>query len=299
MSKGLKSIMAVLAFALLVCASALPGAAESGHILQSSGPASGISKSILVVGFKKRWTDLAWNHKAFEQGVRVIKRHLKDLGLTVLDEAAIPAYKGVEDRLKTGIYRRPALMHLGKAAKADWLLILCMAKETRKVSASNPLSFAVLDLNLEIMDLNLARVLAVEQAESKVVVAARNPRDSDWNQALGQAARQAAARAMQGAGPKIAANLKPGGPLAYEMRFERFRDEHLDAILADLDALSLIDSIDLTRQSPSFAHLRVMSPAPAIKLLNQVKRILRSHGYRSFRLTVEGNSFKFENSTKL
>ena len=51
MSKGLKSILAVLAFALLVCASALAGATEPGRFLQTSGkaslkngPAAGISK---------------------------------------------------------------------------------------------------------------------------------------------------------------------------------------------------------------------------------------------------------------
>ena len=182
--------------------------------------------------------------------MRVIKQSLRDLGLTVLDEAAIQAYKGVEDRLRTGIYRRPGPDRSGQGGQGGLAADPVHGQRHPQSQRLQPAQFCG------------ARTEPGNHGPQSGPSAGRGAgripsggggaqsRDSDWNQALGQAARQAADRAMQGAGPKIAANLKPGGPRSYEMRFERFRDEHLDAILADLDTLSLIDSISLTPPIP-------------------------------------------------
>ncbi len=259
------------------------------------------NKNVIVLGIKQFREDFPWATKPFELTVQMVKEKLAQAQFIVLDEGAIEGFAGVARTLKQGGWRKPALYQMAKAAHADWMVVVAMDATRQKADPDHAFNQVEVHMRMELIDVNTGRVLTAKYEKARKNLNTTNPRYADWLEAVSDAAREAAEAEITDIVNTLVDTCRcfqPTEPQLYIVRFERFQDQHVDAILKELGRLPGVTQMRVQSQKSRLTVVQVFYRRSADSLRTGLKRILAGFGYRHPRIQFSGNKLVFRNTNR-
>jgi|Deesub1362A_J573_1020465.scaffolds.fasta_scaffold06957_2 hypothetical protein len=259
------------------------------------------NKNVIVLGIKQFLEDFPWATKPFELTVQMVKEKLAQAQFIVLDEGAIEGFAGVARTLKQGGWRKPALYQMAKAAHADWMVVVAMDATRQKADPDHAFNQVEVHMRMELIDVNTGQVLTAKYEKARKNLETTNPRYAHWQEAVSDAAREAAEAEITDIVNTLVAHhrgFQPTEPQRYIVRFERFQDQHVDAILKELRRLPGVTQMRVQSQKSRLTVVQVFYRRSVDSLRTGLKRILAGFGYRHPRIEFSGNKLVFRNTTR-
>ena len=259
------------------------------------------NKNVLVLGIKQFHEDLPWATKTFELAVQMVKDKLNQAQFVVLDEGAISNYAGVAANIKKGTWRKPALYQAAKAAGADWMVVVAMDATKQKADPDHAFNSVEVAMRMELIDVNQATVLTTKYEKASKNLNTTNPAYADWREAAVDAGRNAAELEITDVVNTMMDHHRayaPTEPQRYIVEFDRFQDQHVDAIVGDIKAMNGCTSSRVKSQNGRNTVVQVYYEGTVDSLRTGLKKILAGYGYNNPRISFQGNTIKFSNTTR-